>query len=239
MNSLFSGFNRPMNLQALLKANDISPQVQSHLSAVYTTLTAGIMMAAAGSYLELMFGFGGILTAIAAVGFMVWLMVDQQKNNIPRRLGIFAGFTFFKGASLNGLIRTALFIDPSIVVTALFGTIAIFGCFSLAATLSPRRKYLYLGGILSSVLGVMFMINLASMFFGGIGLMAQVYITLFVFIGYVVYDTQVIIEKATAGSTDFVLHAAELFIDFVAIFVRILIILMKNAGNKKKRSDRR
>lgn len=52
---------------------------------------------------------------------------------------------------------------------------------------------------------------------------------------YVVFDTQLIVEKASMGDRDFAWHAAQLFIDFVVIFVRISIILL----NKKSSSSRR
>jgi len=90
---------------------------------------------------------------------------------------------------------------------------------------------------------------------------------LLLFCGYVMFDTELIIAKATAGSTDYLWHAVELFIgvsrwqsgtreacannvmncrcrcclavvgpDFVAIFARLAILLLRK--NEKKRRGR-
>jgi hypothetical protein len=52
---------------------------------------------------------------------------------------------------------------------------------------------------------------------------------------------QLIVEKASAGDKDFVGHAVELQVDFVALFVRIAIILLRreasSARNKKRRGS--
>ena len=45
-------------------------------------------------------------------------------------------------------------------------------------------------------------------------------------------------KRATFGSSDAVSDALTLFIDFVGILVRLLIILLKNSGKKKKQSRR-
>eukprot|EP00656_Telonema_subtile_P005927 TRINITY_DN12718_c0_g1_i2.p1 TRINITY_DN12718_c0_g1~~TRINITY_DN12718_c0_g1_i2.p1 ORF type:complete len:179 (-),score=34.11 TRINITY_DN12718_c0_g1_i2:222-758(-) len=156
------------------------------------------------------------------------------------RFGLLLGFGFLKGASVGGLIEHALYIHPSIVTTALLATTVVFGCFSAAAMFARRRSYLYLGGILGSVMGYMCLASLANIFLGWQMINeAQIYVGLVVFSGYVVYDTQVIIEKAANGQRDVISHALELFMDFAAIFVRVLIILMRNKENENRRKNNR
>lgn len=42
---------------------------------------------------------------------------------------------------------------------------------------------------------------------------------------FVLYDTQLIMEKRRNGDKDFIAHSVDLFIDFIGIFRRLLIIL--------------
>lgn len=55
----------------------------------------------------------------------------------------------------------------SILVSAFMGTAIAFACFSGAAMLAKRREYLYLGGLLSSGVSILFWLHFASSIFGG------------------------------------------------------------------------
>lgn len=55
----------------------------------------------------------------------------------------------------------------SILVSAFMGTAIAFACFSAAAMLARRREYLYLGGLLSSGVSILFWLHFASSIFGG------------------------------------------------------------------------
>ena len=50
---------------------------------------------------------------------------------------------------------------------------------------------------------------------------------------------QVLVEKAEQGDRDHTKHALDLFVDFAAIFVRILVIMLQNADRQEEESDRR
>ena len=54
---------------------------------------------------------------------------------------------------------------------------------------------------------------------------------------YIIFDTQVIVEKAESGDKDVPTHTMMLFIDLFELFIRILQILIEL--NKDKDSDRR
>lgn len=46
---------------------------------------------------------------------------------------------------------------------------------------------------------------------------------------------QMVVERASAGDMDVVQHALDLFVDFAAMFVRILIVLMRNQEARERR----
>lgn len=48
--------------------------------------------------------------------------------------------------------------------------------------------------------------------------------------GFVLYDTQIIMEKRRMGSTDCIKHSLDLFFDLASIFRRLLIILSQKVS---------
>ena len=112
----------------------------------------------------------------------------------------------------------------------------IFACFSGAALFAPDGQYLYLGGTLLSGLSTLFWLGFLNLFFQS-QLIFQVYLWggLLLFCGFIMWDTQMIIEKRKRGDRDFIKHSLDLFIDFMQVFRRVIILLMqKEDGNNKK-----
>lgn len=71
--------------------------------------------------------------------------------------------------------------------------------------------------------------------------MASVSLTIYgglmAFVGFVLYDTQVIIEKAHNGERDHIQHALDLLLDFLAIFKRLAIIMARNQARRQNDDD--
>merc|ERR1711913_158312 len=121
--------------------------------------------------------------------------------------------------------------------SALMLTTMVFACFSGAALYAPDGKYLYLGGSLLSGLSTLLFLGFLNIFFRSqLLFQAHLYIGLAIFCGFIMFDTQVIIRKARNGDKDFIAHSLDLFIDFVQIFRKVLILLMQkdDRDNKKK-----
>ncbi|MED6156648.1 Bax inhibitor 1 [Stylosanthes scabra] len=243
MDSFTSFFNSPRTrwkYDALKNFHQISPVVQNHLKLVYFTLCCALVASAVGAYLHLLWNIGGLLTVLGTFGGCIWLMSTPPYEE-QKRITLLMATALFQGASIGPLINLAIHVEPSLILSAFVATALAFACFSAAALVAKRREYLYLGGMLSSGLSILLWLHFTSSIFGGsIALYKfQLYSGLLLFVGYVIFDTQEIIEMAHSGDLDYVKHAMTLFTDLVNIFVRILVILLKNSAYRNERKNKK
>ncbi|CAG9321399.1 unnamed protein product [Blepharisma stoltei] len=226
--------NNHYDSSSIFEFKDLSASTKEVLSKVYSNLALLSVSCALGIIGNMFLGIGGKLTGFASL--MCFLLFIGAGQKSPWRFPLLSLFVFLDGVSIGPLISLALEVDPSILIQALFATFGIFISFSYTALKSDKRHFLYLGGILGMstlfilVCSILGMLGLASNFMFNI----QLYVGLLVFCGYVIYDTQVMILQIEMGNKDDLAHAMNLFIDLLGVFVRILIILLKNAKDKKK-----
>jgi len=217
--------------------------VRSHLKNVYACLTMSVLSAAAGAYVHLFTDLlrgGGLIMGLVSFGLAIGLhMTPDNGKNRGQRLAMLLGFAFVSGLSSGPLLDLAIRINPTILPNALALAGVIFASFSGAALMAPEGHYLYLGGTLVSGLSALFWMGLANIFFQSQMLFQlHMWVSLAVFCGFVMWDTQMIILKKRRGDNDFIGHSLELFIDFVQIVKNIIVLLInKEDRDKKKRRN--
>eukprot|EP00922_Rhytidocystis_sp_ex-Travisia-forbesii_P041177 GHVS01061453.1.p1 GENE.GHVS01061453.1~~GHVS01061453.1.p1 ORF type:complete len:251 (+),score=32.81 GHVS01061453.1:130-882(+) len=242
----FQGYQQrqsAMNLSAVLDFTPLSKPVKEHLTRVYAMLLAGVCISAGGVYFHLqVLRLPWFMSLIAQLGCVLALSSGAQearrtgKAIAGKRLLYFGGFSFLMGTSIGDLVGMAIAMDPAIPLQALFGSLSIFCCFSIAAMVAKQRSFLFLGSILSAATGYFALVSLFNLFFRSYLVHSVLlYASLLAYMGFIIYDTQVAIEDFTRGNRDYVMQAVYLYGDLVAVFVRILIILMQ----KSERDDRR
>ncbi|XP_015440489.1 PREDICTED: probable Bax inhibitor 1 [Dufourea novaeangliae] len=219
--------------------NRLEAPVRQHLKNVYGCLSLSMVSAAAGSYIHLYTELlqANMLTTLGTFGLLLALIStpDNGKNQ-KLRLSYLLGFALLSGLGLGPLFQMIIAINPSIIVSALIGTTVVFVSFSISSLLAERGRWLYLGGTLLSLLNTMVLFSFINLFVRwSFFYQAHLYVGLFLMCGFVIYDTQLIIEKFHMGSKDFILHSLDLFIDFIAIFRHLLIILTQKELAKEKR----
>ncbi|KAL6752472.1 inhibitor of apoptosis-promoting Bax1-domain-containing protein [Haematococcus lacustris] len=222
----------------LLKFTKLEPSIQRHLSRVYLTLLCATALVTVGCTLATQFYINTWMSLLAGMGAgAVLAFTPNTPQNMNKRLLCLAGVALAQGTALAPLVQVAAAVSPALVVTALLATLAVFTCFTLAALITPRRSYLYLGAFLSSAVLGLWALRLGGWLFGASALTysLELYSGLLVFTGYVLVDTQVIVERAAAGNLDVVDHTLFLLVDLVAIFVRVLTILIRSTQEKERR----
>lgn len=159
--------------------------------------------------------------------------IDDPKT-FYTRLAALMLFGFLTGNSIGPLLNLVIAIEPQVVVTALIGTVVVFISLSCSAILADRGSFLFIGGILVSTLSTMALFGLANIFIQSqLIYQAHLYVGLVVMAGFVLFDTQMIMEKRRAGSTDCIRHSMDLFFDLISMFRRLLIVLTQKVKQIK------
>lgn len=224
-------------------AGHLDPVIQKHLRRVYTTLFTAVSVAAAGSLVTLELYSRRQQWFATLCSFLVLpalLLFSYLAPHSKWRAPTFYAFSFIEGAATAPLISIVSSIDSRIPTIAFIGAASVFACCSISAIFARRRSYLFLGSLLFNALfGLVFVGFISSIWRSFMPYSLIMYGGLFVFLGFVLYDTQMIIEKISAGERDHLQHALNLFIDFIAIFKRVLIIMAKNNVERKRRGEDR
>jgi FtsH-binding integral membrane protein len=140
------------------------------------------------------------------------------------------GFTALIGLIFAPVLRMYETTAPGIVTQAAFLTTLVFGSLTLYAFLS-RKDFSYLGGLLFVGIIALVVGGLANAFFfkSSSGSYWMAWVTVFLFSGFVLYDTSQIIHRY--DEKGYCSAALALFLDFFNLFMAILRIL---GGNRDR-----
>ena len=142
-------------------------------------------------------------------------------------------FAVFKGLELGPLIGMAIAVNPSILVASVGSSALVFASLSASVLYSPVPSQIYVTGMILSTLSISFWLAILNLFMQSSMLWSmELYLGLFLFSLYVIYDTQILIKKAEEGSKLYLRHCLELYIDAVARRMRRN--RKRNEGTKSK-----
>jgi len=232
-------------MKAAFSMSDISPKTQLHLRNVYGNLGVCTLVCALGMYMNAFTILSGFIWSFVAMIAMAYMMykVSNVHENEQTRIGYLWALAFSMGFLVGPMMHHLAEFEPMILIQAVSYTAIMFGSFTAISLFSKRRSYLFLGGIISSMVSCMFWYRTLSWLFGYSkygGQFGMVYIMggLFVACLYVIYDTQLIIERAERGDKDVPKHTMILFIDLFELFIKVVQLLIKLSEDDKKKKKR-
>jgi len=214
----------------------LSMGVVDHMRKVYATLATGIGIAAGASLFTMATPLIGVSPMIPAVASIVPLMglmyTNKHQHSQTMRAGLFAAFTGLAGMSMAPLLFVAMKVAPMAVPQALLITTGLFGTMTALSLFAKPGATLRLGVPLGAGMIVLALTGVASIFVpvtsAWYPLLHNIYLYggLALFTAYIAYDTQNMIAEYEMGQDDHLKHAVDLFINFKAIFMRVLSLLM-------------
>ena len=202
--------------EAILQTNKL-------IKNTYTLLSMTLIFAGITAFIGVTMGasFGIALGANILAIVLLWFVLPKVANSASGIPVIF-GITGLLGFGLGPLIGHYLAVDPSIVMTALGGTGAIFLGLSGYA-LTSRKDFSFMGGFLMVGLIVVIGASLLNIFFQIPALsLAISSAVVMIMSGLILYQTSAMIN---GGETNYIMATAGLFLSILNLFQALLHLL--------------
>jgi len=172
-------------------------------------------------------GFGMALVADIVAIVMLWFVLPRTANS-STGIPVIFGITGLLGFGLGPVLSHYLAVNPSIVMTALGGTGAIFLALSGYA-LTTRKDFSFMGGFLMVGLFVVLGASLLNIFLGWPALFLAVNAGIvLVMSGLILWETSNIIH---GGETNYIMATAGLFLSILNLFQALLHLLGAFSGD--------
>lgn len=200
----------------------------AYLRKVYGVTGSTLGIASIGMLGGLMFPISPLITGFGSLVPLIGLYMTKPNETHPAiRWGLLGTFAGLSGMSAGPLIGMSLQMDPLILPMALMASGGIFAGATLASFVAPKGKMLALGAPLMGGCFVLFGLGILGIFYPHpMFYNIQMYGGLALFTAFIAYDTHQILEDYDHGARDPLTHATSLFINFMAIFKRMLLLFM-------------
>ncbi|KAG6333058.1 hypothetical protein ID866_6035 [Astraeus odoratus] len=231
------------------KRDALSPAERSYLhdsfkytgaGLILTALTARGMFRSGATYRIMATNPWVVLgvSLVGSIGTMMGVYYTPPEKTVQKHL-FWVAFNACQGATLSPLF----FFSPAILSRAALYTCGVVGSLSYIGATAKTEKYLYMGGPLLAGVTVVALSSLAPMALplGLRGLAIAEALSLYgglaVFGGFVLYDTQKILQHGRAAQAgliprDPVREAISLELDMLNIFIRMVQILAVRDNRK-------
>lgn len=189
----------------------------------YILLSMTLIFSAVAAFISIVlqtsFGTALVVNIIAIV--LLWFVLPRTANSATGIPVIF-GITGLLGFGLGPLIGYYMAINPSIVMTALGGTGAIFLGLSGYA-LTTRKDFSFMGGFLMVGLVVVIGAAVLNIFFAMPALFLAINAAIVMIMsGLILYQTSALIH---GGETNYIMATAGLFLAILNLFTALLHLL--------------
>ncbi|SBT78336.1 bax inhibitor 1, putative [Plasmodium ovale] len=235
---------KEIKLSNVFNFSPVTNEERNHLIKIYSLLALGTMITALSCYVDIYFlkiprFVASIVSLICSFALASSCNYSHYNRNSvstsKKRLFYFAGISSSIGILISDYIAYVNYLNPSILPLAFFGSLSIFSCFSLSAIFSKNRISIFLGAVLCSVCSYVALISFVNFFIRSRFIdTTLLYVGFFMYMGFVLFDTQITLLDFRRGNKDYIMHAICLYLDLVGLFTHLLRILGQKEEKKKK-----